>query len=187
MPLTEPSDASKRAVDAALEHAGLLNLKFVSKPLPSPFDKKKIVAENRRARFDYAIEDEYEAGIALVGTEVKSLALRRGLDRRKLCEVKDEEVWLINANIPEFSHGNRLNHEPSGRANCCSTSARSPNCTARSRAGHDPCPALHLFQQPRPGEGRDRARQGQEGARQARYDEGEDWKREQGRLLRPRG
>ena len=76
------------------------------------FDKKKIVAENRRARFDYAIEQVFEAGIALQGTEVKSLRFGEGTIAESYAEVNGGEVWLINANIPEFSHGNRFNHEP---------------------------------------------------------------------------
>jgi SsrA-binding protein len=75
-------------------------------------DKVKIVAENRRARFDYAIEDTYEAGIALTGTEVKSLRFGEGSIAESYAEVKGSEVWLVNSNIPEFSHGNRFNHEP---------------------------------------------------------------------------
>jgi SsrA-binding protein len=75
-------------------------------------DKIRIVAENRRARFDYAIEDIYEAGIALTGTEVKSLRFGEGSIAESYAEVKDSEVWLVNSNIPEFSHGNRFNHEP---------------------------------------------------------------------------
>ena len=76
------------------------------------FDKKKIVAENRRARFDFAIEQVFEAGIALQGTEVKSLRFGEGTIAESYAEVKGSEVWLINSNIPEFSHGNRHNHEP---------------------------------------------------------------------------
>ena len=76
------------------------------------FDKKKVVAENRRARFDYAIEQVFEAGIALQGTEVKSLRFGEGTIAESYAEVVGGEVWLINANIPEFSHGNRFNHEP---------------------------------------------------------------------------
>ncbi|WP_188237478.1 SsrA-binding protein SmpB [Sphingopyxis sp. LK2115] len=76
------------------------------------FDKKKVVAENRRARFDYAIEQVFEAGIALQGTEVKSLRFGEGTIAESYAEVNGGEVWLINANIPEFSHGNRFNHEP---------------------------------------------------------------------------
>ena len=76
------------------------------------FDKKKVVAENRRARFDFAIEQVFEAGIALQGTEVKSLRFGEGTIAESYAEVKGNEVWLINSNIPEFSHGNRHNHEP---------------------------------------------------------------------------
>jgi SsrA-binding protein len=75
-------------------------------------DKVKTVAENRRARFDYAIDEVFEAGIALTGTEVKALRFGEGTIAESYAEVKDREVWLINANIPEFSHGNRHNHEP---------------------------------------------------------------------------
>ncbi len=76
------------------------------------FDKKKIVAENRRARFDFAIEQVFEAGIVLQGTEVKSLRFGEGTIAESYAEVTGGEVWLINSNIPEFSHGNRYNHEP---------------------------------------------------------------------------
>ena len=82
------------------------------RPKPATFDKKKIVAENRRARFDYFIEDTYEAGIALTGTEVKSLRFGEGSIAESYAEVRGGEVWLVNANVPEFSHGNRFNHEP---------------------------------------------------------------------------
>ena len=81
------------------------------RPKPATFDKKKVVAENRRARFDYFIEQVFEAGIALTGTEVKSLRFGQGSIAESYAEVKDEQVWLINANVPEFSHGNRFNHE----------------------------------------------------------------------------
>src|SRR5690349_20952755 len=84
----------------------------MARPRPATFDKKKIVAENRRARFDYAIDDTYEAGIALTGTEVKSLRFGEGSIAESYAEVNEGEVWLVNANIPEFSHGNRFNHEP---------------------------------------------------------------------------
>ena len=84
----------------------------MSKPLPSPFDKKKVVAENRRARFDYFVDDRMEAGIALTGTEVKALRQGEGSIAESYATVDGEEVWLINSHIPEYSHGNRLNHEP---------------------------------------------------------------------------
>lgn len=85
----------------------------MARPKPPVFDKQKIVAENRRARFDYAIEDVFEAGLALTGTEVKSLRFGEGSITESYAEVRnDGQVWLVNANIPEYSHGNRLNHEP---------------------------------------------------------------------------
>ncbi|HEX6411077.1 MAG TPA: SsrA-binding protein SmpB [Sphingomicrobium sp.] len=84
----------------------------MSKPLPAPFDKKKVVAENRRARFDYFVDDRVEAGIALTGTEVKSLRHGEGSIAESYATVDGEEVWLINSHIPEYSHGNRLNHQP---------------------------------------------------------------------------
>lgn len=84
----------------------------MSRPRPETFDKVKTVAENRRARFDYFIEQKFEAGIALSGTEVKSLRFGEGSIAEAYAEVRDEAVWLVNANIPEFSHGNRFNHEP---------------------------------------------------------------------------
>ncbi len=84
----------------------------MAKPKPETFDKRKTVAENRRARFDYAIEDKYEAGLALQGTEVKALRAGEASIAESYAEVRDGQAWLINANIPEYSHGNRLNHEP---------------------------------------------------------------------------
>ncbi|WP_375422479.1 SsrA-binding protein SmpB [Sphingomonas sp. Tas61C01] len=83
----------------------------MARPKPPVFEKTKIVAENRRARFEYSIDTVYEAGIALTGTEVKSLRFGQGSIAESYAEVKDEQVWLINANVPEFSHGNRFNHE----------------------------------------------------------------------------
>jgi SsrA-binding protein len=84
----------------------------MAKPLPPPFDKQKIIAENRRARFDYFIEDKFEAGIALTGTEVKSLRQGEGSIAESYAAFDGEEIWLINSHIPEYSHGNRMNHEP---------------------------------------------------------------------------
>lgn len=84
----------------------------MARPKPSTFDKKKTVAENRRARFDYHIEETFEAGIALTGTEVKSLRFGEGSISEAYAEIRNGEAWLVNSNVPEFSHGNRFNHEP---------------------------------------------------------------------------
>jgi len=80
--------------------------------LSKPLTKRKVVAENRKVRFEYFIEDTFEAGIALQGTEVKSLRFGEGNIAESYAEIKDGEVWLVNANIPEYSFGNRENHSP---------------------------------------------------------------------------
>lgn len=71
----------------------------------------KVVAENRKARHEYAIGETYEAGIQLVGTEVKSLREGRSSIAESYAEVKGGEMWLVNAYIPEFLQANRFNHE----------------------------------------------------------------------------
>jgi len=71
----------------------------------------KIVAENRKARFNYYIEDTFEAGIQLVGTEVKSLRGGKSSIAESYAEVKGGELFLVNAYIPEYLQANQFNHE----------------------------------------------------------------------------
>jgi SsrA-binding protein len=73
---------------------------------------KKIIASNRRARHEYTIEDTYEAGIALTGTEVKSLRAGRASLTDGFALVNDGEVWLYNVHIPEYTLGTWTNHLP---------------------------------------------------------------------------
>ncbi len=75
-------------------------------------DGRKIVAENRRARHEYFIGDVIEAGIMLTGTEVKALREGKANIAESYAAPEDGAIWLINANIPEYSAGNRENHEP---------------------------------------------------------------------------
>jgi len=72
----------------------------------------RVAADNRKARHLYFIEDEFEAGLMLTGTEVKSLRSGQANIKESYAEEKNGELWLINAYIPEFSHGNRFNHQP---------------------------------------------------------------------------
>ena len=72
----------------------------------------KVVAENRKARFNYSIEDTIEAGLALTGTEVKSIRSGKTTIAESYADSKNGEIWLINANIPEYLQANRFNHEP---------------------------------------------------------------------------
>jgi SsrA-binding protein len=73
---------------------------------------RRVVAENRRARFDYEILDTYEAGIELKGPEVKSLREGRTNLAESYAAMKGGELFLVNANIPEYRQANRFNHEP---------------------------------------------------------------------------
>ena len=79
-------------------------------------DKKdrpqKIVADNRRARFNYEIGETFEAGIALTGSEVKSLRQGRATIAESYADTRGGEVWLVNANIPEYLQAGRFNHAP---------------------------------------------------------------------------
>ena len=71
-----------------------------------------LVAENRRSRFDYQVEDTLEAGLMLVGSEVKSLRGGKANIAESYASVEDGELWLINADIPTYDGANRFNHEP---------------------------------------------------------------------------
>jgi SsrA-binding protein len=75
-------------------------------------DERKIVADNRKARYAYAIEDTIEAGIMLLGSEVKSLRGGRSTIAESYAYAKDGELFLVNAYIPEYTMASRFNHEP---------------------------------------------------------------------------
>jgi SsrA-binding protein len=156
---------------------------------PKPAQQKvKTVTENRRARFDYAIEQVFEAGIALTGTEVKALRFGEGSIAESYAEVKAGEVWLINANVPEFSHGNRHNHEPK-RPRKLLLNAREINkmFAAVMRQGMTLVPLSIYFN------GRGRAKvelalgKGRKAHDKREYVKEKEWKREAARILKERG
>jgi|SRR6478752_4436768 SsrA-binding protein len=74
--------------------------------------KIKVVAENRKARFNYFVEDTVEAGIVLTGTEVKSIRNGKATIAESYADTREGEIWLVNANIPEYLQANRFNHLP---------------------------------------------------------------------------
>jgi len=161
---------------------------IMARPTPATFDKKKTVAENRRARFDYYIEDVFEAGIALTGTEVKSLRFGEGSIAESYAEVKDGQVWLVNSNVPEFSHGNRFNHEPKRPRKLLLHEREINKLTgAVERKGMTLVPLSIYFN------GRGRAKvelalaKGKNAADKRHTIKERDWKREQGRLMREHG
>ncbi len=75
----------------------------------------KTIAENRKARHNYFIEDTLEGGLVLTGTEVKSLRSGRANIAESYASPEQDELWLINAHIAEYKQGNRNNHEPTRR------------------------------------------------------------------------
>lgn len=79
---------------------------------PKSTPGRKVVAENRRARFNYEIGETFEAGLELTGTEVKSLRSGKANIAESYASHEGGEMWLINAHIPEYLQGNRNNHEP---------------------------------------------------------------------------
>ena len=160
----------------------------MARPRPVEFDKKKIVAENRRARFEYFLEDFFEAGIALTGTEVKSLRFGEGSIAEAYAEVKDGQVNLINANIPEFSHGNRFNYEPKRPRKLLLNHRQIAKLHgAVARQGMTLVPLSIYFNS------RGRAKveialaKGRKAHDKRDYEKEKDWKREQGRLMRQHG
>ena len=75
----------------------------------------KVVAENRKARFNYEIVETLEAGLELTGTEVKSLREGAANIAESYASHEDGEMWLINSYLPEYLQGNRFNHDPRRR------------------------------------------------------------------------
>ena len=83
---------------------------------PKPERRFKVVSENRKARFNYEIGDTYEAGIALTGSEVKSLRSGKATIAESYADPKGGELWLVNANIPEYLQAGPFNNHAPKRA-----------------------------------------------------------------------
>lgn len=160
----------------------------MARPKPAAFEKAKTVAENRRARHEYFIEDTLEAGIALTGTEVKSLRFGEGSIAESYAEVKNGEVWLVNANVPEFSHGNRHNHVPKRPRKLLLHEREIAKLTgAVERKGMTLVPLSVYFN------GRGRAKvelalaKGKNNADKRQATKDRDWQRDKARLMRDHG
>jgi SsrA-binding protein len=152
------------------------------------FDKAKVVAENRRARYDYFVEERFEAGIELQGTEVKALRTGEGSIAESYALVEGEEVWLINSHVPQYGAGSWMNHEPRRKRKLLLRSREIDKLQgAITRQGLTLVPLSLYFNS------RGRAKIELALARGKKvHDKREtikerDWKREQGRLMRQRG
>ena len=75
-------------------------------------ENNKIVAQNRAASYNYELLDKFEAGLVLVGTEVKTLREGKGTIREAYAEIRAGEAWLVNCHIPEYQPGGPRNHDP---------------------------------------------------------------------------
>ncbi|NMW31702.1 SsrA-binding protein SmpB [Altererythrobacter sp. RZ02] len=160
----------------------------MARPKPVTFDKLKTVAENRRARFDYAIEDKFEAGLMLQGTEVKALRAGEATISESYAEVKDGQVWLINANIPEYSHGNRENHEAK-RPRKLLLNQREINklMGAVERKGMTLVPMSVYFNRTGRAKVELALGKGRKSQDKREYIKDRDWKRDKARLMRDKG
>lgn len=72
----------------------------------------KVVANNKRATFDFELLEKFEAGLVLTGTEIKSVRANQVSLQRSYVQAKEDELWLYEANIAQYKHGNRENHDP---------------------------------------------------------------------------
>ena len=148
----------------------------------------KLIAENRRARFDYFLEEKLEAGLALTGSEVKSLRQGRANIAESYAAVEGREIALVNAHIPEYGPANRFNHEPRRpRRVLLHRRELDKLIGAVQREGRTLVPTRLYFN--------DRGlvklelalARGKKAHDKRAAEADRDWKREQGRLMRERG
>ena len=128
---------------------------------------RKMIAQNRKARHDYHVEDTWEAGLVLMGTEVKSLRQGRATLVDGFAEVDGHEVWLHGVHIPEYTQGTWTNHAARRRRKLLLNRVRDRQDRAQGRRQGLHAGAALALLQGRPRQGRDRAGQGQEVLRQA--------------------
>lgn len=150
-------------------------------------EKKKSnpTAVNRKARFEYAVDDTIEAGIVLLGTEVKSLRAGRVNIADSYASVKGGELWLWNAHIQEWTHGNRNNHEPTRARKLLVNATQLKRLTGLLKVRGTTLVPLKLYFNSR---GYAKVLLGVAHGK-TKFDKREtikqrDWKREQGRMLR---
>jgi len=149
---------------------------------------RKLIAENRRARFDYFLEQTYEAGLSLTGTEVKALREGRANIAESYAATEGREIVLINAHIPEYGPANRFNHDPRRpRKLLLHRKEIDKMLAAVQRDGRTLIPTKLYFND----KGRVKLElalaKGKKAHDKREVEAARDWKREQGRLLRDRG
>ena len=154
----------------------------------SKTNNSKTVAENRKARYSYEVVDTYEAGLALTGTEVKSLREGQANIQESYASSEGGEIWLINSYLPEYLQGNRFNHEPRRRRKLLLKKKEMARLAqAVEREGMTMVPLKIYFND------RGRAKlllaiaRGKKLHDKRETEKQRDWAREKGRLLKERG
>ena len=154
----------------------------------APISTSKLIAENRRARFDYFLDQTFEAGLALTGTEVKALRQGRANIAESYAATEGREIILINAYIPEYGPANRFNHEPRRHRKLLLHRKEIDRLLAAiQREGRTLIPTKLYFNE----KGRVKLElslaKGKKLHDKREAEADRDWKREQGRLMRDRG
>jgi SsrA-binding protein len=146
------------------------------------------VAENRRARYDYEILETLEAGIVLTGSEVKSLRTGKAQITESYASPERGELWLINANIPEFLQANRFNHEEKRpRKLLVSKKDLGKLREGVERAGNTIVPLKLYFNERGIAKVLIALGKGKKSFDKRETEKNRDWKREQGRILKDGG
>ena len=155
--------------------------------MPEPLPRK-LIAENRRARFDYFLEDTFEAGLMLTGTEVKALRLGRANIAESYASAEGREIVLVNANFPEYGPANRFNHDPKRpRKLLLHRKEIDKMLGAVQREGRTLIPTKLYFNEKGMVKLELSLAKGKKLHDKRDTEADRDWKREQGRLMRDRG
>jgi SsrA-binding protein len=148
----------------------------------------KLIAENRRARYDYFLDDTLEAGLILTGTEVKALREGRANIAESYVGVEGRELALINAHIPEYGPANRFNHAPRRlRKLLLHRKEIDKLIGAAQRDGRTLIPTKLYFNDKGMVKLEVAMARGKKAHDKREAESARDWKREQGRLMRDRG
>ena len=149
---------------------------------------RKVVAENRRARFNFEIGETFEAGIQLAGTEVKSLRQSKATIAESYVSPEGGEIWLINSNIPEYLQANRFNHEPTRRRKLLLQKRQMDRLVgAVRREGMTIVPLRLYFNERGMAKVEIALAKGKQVHDKRESEKARDWQREKGRLLRDKG
>ena len=148
----------------------------------------KVLSENRKARYNFSIEETFEAGLVLLGTEVKSLRTGKANIAESYVSYEDDALWLVNCHIPEYAMGNRNNHEPRRRRKLL-MSARQIARLAQSvaRDGMTIVPLKLYFNERGMAKLEIALAKGKKVHDKRETERKRDWKREKSRLMKERG